>query len=63
MFKLVLIFCALYVFVDGETYQDSIATRSTEVDGILLCGNQPYPNAYVRLYRSSSEGNVNFDLI
>lgn len=37
---------------------DSIATRSTKVEGHLKCGNDPLPNAHVRLFRSSSEGNL-----
>jgi len=34
---------------------DSIATRSTKVEGYLKCGRAPETGAHVRLFRSSSE--------
>lgn len=39
---------------------DSIATRSTKVEGYLKCGKSPQQNAHVRLFRSSSEGKSMF---
>lgn len=62
MFKFVLIFCAFYIFVEAGSHLDEIATRSTKVEGHLMCGNQPYAGAHLRLSRSSSEGNLNCEI-
>ncbi|KAI6242739.1 Trans-thyretin-related family domain family member [Aphelenchoides fujianensis] len=40
---------------DDKNYLDSIATRSTKIEGHLRCGSAPVTDAHVRLYRIASE--------
>lgn len=47
---------AVVVIGADEKYLDTIATRSSKVEGYLKCGKAPLANAHVRLFRSDTEG-------
>ena len=59
MLKFVAFACVLLgvarVMGDAPKYTDTIATRSTQAEGILRCGDKPAKNVHVRLFRGASD--------
>jgi len=58
LFSIVTVLSAVALCAAKETYLDSIATRSTKVEGHLRCGAQALQGAHIRLFRTNSE-NLN----
>ncbi|KAF7638551.1 hypothetical protein Mgra_00001928 [Meloidogyne graminicola] len=60
MFNFYSIFLSIYLFlilnkIISTEQIESISTRSTRAEGILLCGKIPIKGAYVRLFKSNSD--------
>lgn len=53
----ILAFSALFVDEhEAAAPVESLSTRSTRAEGVLLCGKEPAAKAYVRLFKINSDG-------
>ncbi|KAI1719963.1 transthyretin-like family domain-containing protein [Ditylenchus destructor] len=53
-YLLVTVFALLFAASSAKVV-DSISTRATRAEGILVCGKQPIVGAYVRLFKANSD--------